>query len=241
VAVAESERNVRARQLFAPLASTYDRYASLLSFGQDPRWRRFLVSRVGAAPEDTVLDVATGTAAVAIELAERYGCSVVGIDQSHEMLAEGRARVERAGLGKSVRLEAGRAEQLPYPDASFDALTFTYLLRYVDDPRATMAELARVVKPGGTIGMLEFFVPPNPVATASWRLYTGALLPACGYVISPGWHEVGKFLAPSIRGFWDRHPLESVLELWRDAGIDGVSHRTLSLGGGIVIWGRRGD
>jgi len=241
VAVAESERNVRARQLFAPLAPTYDRYASLLSFGQDPRWRRFLVSRVQAAPQATVLDVATGTAAVAIELGRRYGCSVVGIDQSPEMLAEGRARVERAGLAKTIRLETGRAEQLPYPDASFDALTFTYLLRYVDDPAATMAELARVVKPGGTIGMLEFFVPPNVVARGSWRVYTGALLPASGYLISPGWHEVGRFLDSSIRGFWQRYPLERVLGLWRDAGIESLDRRVMSVGGGIVIWGRRGD
>jgi demethylmenaquinone methyltransferase/2-methoxy-6-polyprenyl-1,4-benzoquinol methylase len=241
VAVAESERNVRARQLFAPLAATYDRYASLLSFGQDPRWRRFLVSRVQASPQATVLDVATGTAAVAIELRRRYGCSVVGIDQSPEMLTEGRARVERAGLTKTIRLETGRAEQLPYPDASFDALTFTYLLRYVDDPAATMAELARVVKPGGTIAMLEFFVPPNAVARASWRVYTGALLPASGYLISPGWHEVGRFLDSSIRAFWQRYPFESLLGLWREAGIGSLDRRVMSLGGGIVIWGRRGD
>ena len=146
-------------ELFAPLGPTYDRYARLLSFGQDPRWRRFLVSRLEVRPDDTVLDVATGTAAVAIELVRRTGCRVVGLDQSHEMLATGRERVAAAGLADRIELAEGTAERLPFDDASFDGLTFTYLLRYVDDPAATMRELARVVKPGGTIAMLEFGLP----------------------------------------------------------------------------------
>ena len=169
-----------ARALFAPLGPTYDRYARLLSFGQDPRWRRFLVSRVEAAPGDTVLDVATGTAAVAIELARRTGCSVVGVDQSPEMLAAGRARVERAGLGERIRLVEGRAEALPFEDASFDALTFTYLYRYVEDAGATLRELARVVRPGGTMASLEFGVPPHPLARALWELYVRVGLPLAG-------------------------------------------------------------
>ena len=151
-----SSANAVARELFAPLGPTYDRYARLLSLGQDPRWRRFLVSRVSVAPTETVLDVASGTAAVAIELARRTGCSVVGLDQSDEMLAAGRQRVDQAGLAERVRLVHGNAEQLPFQDGEFDALTFTYLLRYVDDPGATMRELARVTRSGGTIASLEF-------------------------------------------------------------------------------------
>lgn len=179
---------VTARELFAPLGPTYDRYASLLSFGQDPRWRRYLVSRVDADASDVVLDVATGTGAVARELLERYGCRVVGIDQSPEMLAEARRRA-----GGRVEFHHGRAEALPFEDASFDGLTFTYLLRYVDDPEATLAELARVVRPGGRIAMLEFGLP-HGVARAFWELYVRVGLPTAGRVISPGWHEVGRFL-----------------------------------------------
>jgi demethylmenaquinone methyltransferase / 2-methoxy-6-polyprenyl-1,4-benzoquinol methylase len=224
---------VTARSLFAPLGPTYDRYASLLSFGQDPRWRRFLVSRVDVAASDTVLDVATGTGAVAAELRRRRGCRVVGIDQSPEMLAVARTR-----LGTEVELHEGRAEQLPFDDATFDALTFTYLLRYVDDPGATLRELARVVRPGGTIAMLEFAVPRGGWRPL-WELYVRVGLPALGRTISPGWHEVGRFLGPSIRDFYARHPLERVLELWRAAGIEHVQHRRLSVGGGVVVWGRR--
>jgi demethylmenaquinone methyltransferase / 2-methoxy-6-polyprenyl-1,4-benzoquinol methylase len=230
---------VTARQLFAPLGPTYDRYAYLLSFGQDARWRRFLVSRVNVGTGDRVLDVASGTAAVGIELVRRHGCSVVGLDQSPEMLAEGRIRVERAGLADRIELVEGRAEQLPFEDASFDALTFTYLLRYIDDPGATLKELARVVRRGGTIASLEFGVPPGPLPRAAWNLYIRFGLPLAGAAIAPGWHEVGRFLGPSIRGFYDRHPLAELLGLWREAGVEDIRYRRMSLGGGIVTWGTR--
>jgi demethylmenaquinone methyltransferase / 2-methoxy-6-polyprenyl-1,4-benzoquinol methylase len=233
-----SAPNRQALELFAPLGPTYDRYADLLSLGQDPRWRRFLVSRVEVGPEHTVLDVATGTAAVAIELAQRTGCSVVGLDQSHEMLAEARRRVAAAGLDARIRLLEGNAEHLPFPDGSFDALTVTYLLRYVGDPAATVRELARVVRIGGTVASLEFALPRG-VWRALWELYVRIGLPVAGRMISPGWHEVGRFLGASIRGFYARHPLERVLEFWRAAGVADVRCRGLSLGGGVVIWGRR--
>lgn len=229
-----TKRNRAARALFAPLATTYDRYARLLSFGQDPRWRSFLVSRLEAGPADSVLDVACGTGAVSVELARRYGCRVTGVDQSPEMLDSARRR-----LGNRVELVEARAEALPFEDATYDGLTFTYLLRYVDDPAATMRELTRVVRPGAHVAMLEFFVPGNPVARASWEVYVRAGLPVFGRLISPGWREVGTFLGPSIRDFWRRWPLERLLEAWRDAGIEEVRVRPLSLGGGIVVWGRR--
>jgi len=233
-----TQRNRAARDLFAPLGPTYDRWSRLLSLGQDPRWRRFLVSRVDVGRDETVLDVATGTAAVAIELARRTGCSVVGLDQSPEMLAAGRGRVERAGLTERIQLVEGSAERLSFPDAAFDALTFTYLLRYVEDPAATLAELARVVRPGGTIAALEFGLPRG-VWRPLWELYVRVALPVAGRVISPGWHEVGSFLGPSIRGFYERWPELRLLEAWRAAGIADVQARRMSLGGGIVTWGRR--
>ena len=228
-----SPRRQHARALFAPLGPTYDRYARLLSFGQDPRWRRFLVSCTAAGPSDTVLDVATGTGAVALELLRRKGCAVVGLDQSAQML-----EVARRRLPDGVRLVEGEADELPFPDASFDALTFTYLLRYVDDPAATVRELARVVRPGGTVAGLEFGVPPSPPARALWRTYVRAGLPLVGRLISPGWADVGDFLGPSIEELWRRVPLARMLELWRAAGIEDVRARRLSLGGGLVIWGR---
>jgi demethylmenaquinone methyltransferase / 2-methoxy-6-polyprenyl-1,4-benzoquinol methylase len=224
---------VSARALFAPLGPTYDRTAALLSFGQDPRWRRFLVSRTEAGPGATVLDVATGTGAVARELLAQKGCTVVGLDQSPQMLAEARRR-----LPADVKLVEASAEHLPFPDAAFDALTFTYLLRYVEDPAAVLRELARVVRPGGTVAGLEFAVP-HGLWRPLWELYVRVGLPAAGRLISRGWADVGDFLGPSIRGFYERYPEERLLELWSDAGIREARARRLSLGGGIVTWGRR--
>src|SRR5437764_15483332 len=98
-----------ATELFAPLGPSYDRWGAVLSFGQDPRWRRFLVSRIDASPTDTVLDVATGTAAVARELVRQKDCFVVGVDQSEGMLAEGRRRVALAAAATKIRLVEGDA------------------------------------------------------------------------------------------------------------------------------------
>jgi demethylmenaquinone methyltransferase/2-methoxy-6-polyprenyl-1,4-benzoquinol methylase len=236
--VEASGRTRHARELFAPLGPTYDRYARLLSFGQDSRWRSFLVSRI---PPDAhrVLDVASGTAAVAIELAGSEPAStVIGVDQSTEMLAAGRERIGRAGLGDRIELREGRAESLPFANGEFDALTFTYLLRYVDDVPATLHELARVVRPGGTIAMLEFGLPRG-VWRPLWELYVRLGLPAAGALVSPGWGGVGRFLGPSIREFWRQWPEPRLLDAWHDAGISEVQARRMSLGGGIVVWGTR--
>lgn len=224
-------RRAHAIDLFAPLGATYDRVGAVLSLGQDPRWRRYLVRRL---PLDGghVLDVATGTGLVAEELVRR-GFTVTGLDQSEEMLAVARER-----LGGRAALVSGHAEELPFESGSFDHLTFTYLLRYVDDPAAALAELARVVRPGGTIAMLEFGVPDG-VWHWPWRLYVDVALPLAGRAISPGWHEVGRFLGGSIRELWRRVPEDRMLELWRAAGIAEPRLRPLTLGGGVVVWGTR--
>jgi demethylmenaquinone methyltransferase/2-methoxy-6-polyprenyl-1,4-benzoquinol methylase len=224
-----SERTAHARELFAPLGPTYDRVGAALSLGQDPLWRRFLATRL---PPDGghVLDVAAGTGLVSAELLRR-GFRVTALDQSPEMLALARAR-----LGGHAEIVEGSAESLPFDDASFDHLTFTYLLRYVDDPGATLAELARVVRPGGVVASLEFGVPGG-LARPLWDLYVDVGLPLAGRALRQGWDEVGSFLGGSIRDFWRQYPLERQLELWREAGLGGIETRRLSLGGGVVTWG----
>ena len=228
-----------ARALFAPLGSDYDRWAAILSFGQDPRWRRFLVDHVPVSADARVLDVATGTGAIARSLARRYGCRVLGIDQSPEMLAGARARIAQAGLENLIELQDSAADELALPTASFDGLTSGYLLRYVDDPAATLAELARVIRPGGVMASLEFGVPQQPVAQAAWDLYTGVGLPVLGRVVSSGWGQVGRYLRPSIRTFERVYPPERLQALFREAGGEHVETRRLSLGGCTVVWGVR--
>jgi demethylmenaquinone methyltransferase/2-methoxy-6-polyprenyl-1,4-benzoquinol methylase len=237
------DRNQFAQELFTPLPERYDRLAEVLSLGQNGRWRRAMVDRIVPSSPGKVLDVASGTAGVALQLASRTPADIVGVDLTLGMLARGRRNVARAGLSERVQLVAGRAEQLPFPDRAFDALTFTYLLRYVDDPQATLCELARVVKPGGTVASLEFYLPPGRFWRAGWWLYTRMLLPAGGWLTGGReWFRVGRFLGPHISGHYRKYPLAWTAEAWRRAGFEDVGVRIMSLGGGLVMWGvRSGD
>lgn len=227
------------RRLFAGLADDYERHASWLSFGQDPRWKTALVAQMPVGSSARVLDVATGTGAVAARLVEARGCRVTGIDASPDMLARARERLAAGGLDDRIELIEGDARSLPFPDASFDGLTVTYLLRYVDDPAATIRELVRVLKPGAPLVSLEFGIPPRAPAKWAWRAYVGFGLPAAGSLAGPGWREAGRFLARSIPEFYDRHPEPALLDTYAGAGLEGVTLRRMSLGGGILIWGRR--
>jgi demethylmenaquinone methyltransferase / 2-methoxy-6-polyprenyl-1,4-benzoquinol methylase len=230
-----------AQQLFQGLPRRYDLLAEALSFGQNRRWRRAMVESVVAGGPATVLDVATGTAGVALQLARRTAARVTGIDITEAMLQRGRAAVRREGLHTRIALVSGQAEQLPFPDAAFDALTFTYLLRYVADPAATVAELARVVRPGGTVASLEFHVPPQPVFRGAWWLYTRVGLPFLGALAGREWYRVGRFLGPSISAHYDRYSDDWTVGAWHRAGISDIGIRLMSLGGGVVMWGRRSD
>src|SRR4051812_48072666 len=178
---ARSPRKQRALEIFAGLAGEYDWMGTLLSFGQDRRWRRAMVATLGVSPRARVLDVAAGTGLVSTEIVRRYGCRVIAVDQSEEMLDRARRRLDRdARLAGRVQIIRGEAERLPFADAEFDALTVGYLFRYVDDTAATIRELARVVRPGGTIASLEFHVPSSPALRAPWTVYTRYGLPAVG-------------------------------------------------------------
>jgi demethylmenaquinone methyltransferase / 2-methoxy-6-polyprenyl-1,4-benzoquinol methylase len=239
-----SDVNAFARELFDGLPARYDLLAEVLSFGQNKRWRRAMVEgllSVDPAPA-RVLDVATGTAGVALMLTDRSDATVTGVDLTEPMLRRGRDLVARRGRAPRIRLVAGRAEQLPFRDHTFDALTFTYLLRYVADPAATLRELSRVVRPGGAVASLEFLVPGNPVWRLGWETYTRLLLPAAGLMTGgKNWAAVGRFLGPSISAHYRRYPLAWTVDAWQSADIEDVRVRPLSLGGGVVMWGRKAD
>jgi demethylmenaquinone methyltransferase / 2-methoxy-6-polyprenyl-1,4-benzoquinol methylase len=220
-----SARSRHARQLFAGIARSYERVAAVLSFGQDARWRAALVRSVAARSGERVLDVATGTGLVGRALVHRYGCRVIGLDQSHRML----------GAAQGLPVVQGQAERLPFAAEAFDHVTFTYLLRYVDDPAATLNELARVLRPGGRLAAVEFGVPENPIWRCLWRLYTRVGLSLAGRAISPGWVAVGDFLGPSIERFYAAHPQAAIEGYWRAAGLGDVRVQRLSLGGGTLM------
>jgi demethylmenaquinone methyltransferase / 2-methoxy-6-polyprenyl-1,4-benzoquinol methylase len=229
-----------AQQLFTPLPGRYDRLAEVLSMGQNGRWRRAMVDHIVPQRPGLILDVASGPAGVALQLADRTEARVVGVDLTLDMLRQGRNNIAGRSMADRVQLVAGRAEQMPFADESFEALTFTYLLRYVDDPQATLFELARVVKPGGAVASLEFLLPKSRFWRFWWWGYTRLLLPAGGWLTGGRpWFEVGRFLGPNISAHYRHYPVDWTVAAWQRAGLVDVGVRRMSLGGGLVMWGRR--
>ena len=168
----DPERTRHARRLFAGIAPEYDRMGAVLSFGQDPRWRRFLVSRVNAIPGSWVLDVATGTGLVARELAREERARRRRSTRARRWWRAGCEAVRASAVWTTASASSlGQAQALPFADEAFDAVTFTYLLRYVDDPAATVAELVRVAPARRRDGLARV---PRPArargrARAGWR------------------------------------------------------------------------
>ena len=226
-----------APELFRGIAPQYSWAGAVMSFGQDSRWRRLMVSKLGAVPGSLVLDVAAGTGLVSRELAARRRVNVVALDASESMLRQGVPANELAGLAGLIRPVLGRAETLPFVDGAFDAVTFTYLVRYVEDPAATIRELARVLRPGGAIASLEFHVPQRPMLRAGWYAYTRGVLPVIGSFVSPQWRRTGVFLGPSISRLERRAPLPEQVRWWQEAGIGHVRSRELTFGAAVVMWG----
>jgi demethylmenaquinone methyltransferase / 2-methoxy-6-polyprenyl-1,4-benzoquinol methylase len=235
-----TDPNRFAQELFQPLPRHYDLLEELLSLGQNGRWRREMVAHVDTRDPKAILDVATGTAGVALTLRRDTTAQITGLDITEPMLRRGQERVRRVGADDRIQLLVGAAERLPFPDESFDALTFTYLLRYVADPAATLRELARVLKPGGAIASLEFSVPSSRFWRFWWWLYTRGVLPAAGFVTGGrAWSRVGRFLGPNIEAHYDRYPVAWTVRAWQEAGLVNVGVRSMSLGGGLVMWARK--
>jgi len=187
-----------------------------------------MIAGLQLPPRASVLDVAAGTGAIT-RLLESKGARVVAFDQSIEMLGLAQQR------GATVVL--GTAEHLPFPDASFDGVTFGYLLRYVD-PSMALREFVRVLRPGGEIGMVEFGRPTGAWGPL-WLLYTRLVLPSAGAMIGSGWRKVGSFLGPSIDAFHGQFSREQLIELWQSAGLAEVRVTRPSLGGGLIMWARK--
>ena len=224
-------------RIFSPIAPHYDTPALILSLYQYRRWHRFSLSQLTLPANARVLDMATGTGALAFDLLRRPDIEVVAADITRPMLLQAQQRADGAHDGRLVFIEC-TAEAPPFPDESYDAIVFAYLLRYVADVPETLSSLAALLQPGGIMCSLDFAVPKG-VAYPAWRFYTDLILPATARLFSADWRRVGSFLGPSIREFYRRWPEDRLLDAWRSVGIADVQAKRLSLGGAIVIWGTK--
>jgi demethylmenaquinone methyltransferase/2-methoxy-6-polyprenyl-1,4-benzoquinol methylase len=227
-----------ARPLFSGVASSYECASQLFSYGQYRRWHRYLLAQLTLPAPALVLDMATGTGTVAFQIARRRGFQVIGADITRPMLLRAKARATRDSRPPAIDLIECTAEAIPFPDEAFDAVIFTYLLRYVSDVPATLRELTRVVRPGGMMLSQDFAVPRG-VFYPLWRLHTDLVLRLGGAVISPGWRRAGAFLGPNIRDFYRRWSEDRIVQLWRECGFPDVQARRLSLGGAVIMWGTK--
>ena len=217
------------QQMFDRVAPRYDMANTIFSFGQDQHWRRVAASAAGVGPGDRVVDVASGTGALAAELAGR-GAEVLALDFSWNMVATGAARLGRhaaAGAG-AIHWCNGDGTRLPLADASVDAVTIAFGLRNLPDPSAGLAEFARVTRPGGRLVVLEFSTPTwGPFRTVYDRYLLGAI-PQLAQVVTSD-PSAYRYLAESIQAWPDQKSLARVIT---DAGWEQVAWKNLT--GGVV-------
>lgn len=181
---------------FNKIARTYDRLNHVMTLGLDRCWRRRAVRRL----QGKVLDVACGTGDMVIELAKR-GCTVTGIDLSEEMLSLARQKTASANFQSSVfNLQLADAESLPFPDASFDAVTCAFGVRNFEHLEQGLKEMLRVLKPGGRLVILELATPDSPIIKPFYHLYTRRVIPWLGSRLA-GNREAYTYLPESIERF----------------------------------------
>lgn len=229
-------KEVYVRTMFGRIARHYDRLNRLLSAGRDLAWRRLAADLAGLSPQGLALDVATGTGDLAMELARRAPAGrVVGLDFSPPMLALAQAKVRRAGLAGRLEFLLGDALRLPFPEATFDAVTTGFSLRNVTSLPQLFAEMRRVVRPEGRVVCLEIARPEQPLVQRLYFAYFYRLAPLIGGLLS-GDREAYRYLPDSLISLPSPAGLQALLEA---AGLRQVHYHRLSLGVAAVHVGVR--
>ena len=219
------------KSIFNRVAEHYDLLNTIFSFGMDKSWRRRLAEEISESR--LVLDIATGTAEVGIEVINRWNkCYVIGIDPSKKMLELGGAKLEALGVKKKIILVQGIAENLPFKDDTFDAVTIAFGIRNTVDPIRSLQEMRRVLKPRGKVGILEFAVPQNKVFAPFYMFYLRNVLPFVGSFF--GRREEYEYLADSTSKFPQRHSFTSLME---QAGFTVEKSIELTMGTVIIYVG----
>jgi len=212
--------------MFDKIARRYDLVNRVISLGMDQRWRKRTVAALQLGDAPRVLDLATGTGDLAVAIAKsREHAKVVGLDPSSEMLAIARAKIDRKGLAQRIELVLGDAQQLPHASCEFDAATIAFGIRNVPDRAAALREMARVVRPGGRIAILELGEPRGKLLGRVARFHTHHVVPRIGALLS-GKREY-HYLQKSIAAF---PPAEEFVQLMQASGLHVVEVVPLSFG-----------
>lgn len=219
------------QRMFSSAAKKYDINNTVLSLGIHHYWKRNAVEKTNAGQGNSVLDVCTGTADIAILLARKVGPAghVTAVDLNREMLEVGKQKVSQGGLDKVIRCSLGNAEALRFAKNKFDAVTVGFGVRNVKNLEKAFSEMYRVTRPGGRVVCLEFTTPESRLVRYIYDFYSFTLLPVIGTVISKDKTGIYNYLPDSIRKF---PPAEKLRALMLQVGFSKVDYEMLS--GGIV-------
>ncbi|MBZ0220511.1 MAG: bifunctional demethylmenaquinone methyltransferase/2-methoxy-6-polyprenyl-1,4-benzoquinol methylase UbiE [Candidatus Methylomirabilis sp.] len=223
--IPEAEKEKKVREVFDSVAQKYDFMNDLMSFGIHRLWKRFVASETGLRPGQSALDVAGGTADIAILMADRVGKegNVVVFDINGEMLKVGRDKCIDRGYLSNIRFTQGNAEEIPFEDNSFHCATVGFGIRNVTHLDRALGEMTRVVKPGGKVICLEFSRPESALLRKAYDLYSFSFIPAVGEMIT-GNRSAYEYLPESIRKF---PPQEELKRMMQDAGLWKVQYHNL--------------
>lgn len=223
----ERNKSLQVREMFDNIAPAYDFMNRAMTFGIDRRWRRKAVDMLRRHPHAKILDVATGTGDLALLLARRTDAEMItGIDLSEGMIEVGRKKVEHAGLTDRISLRSGDCLNLPMADDTFDAVTVAYGVRNFENLLAGYREMLRVLRPGGTLTVIELSTPVNRLIKPLYRLYTRFIIPTIGRIVSKDVRAY-SYLPESIAAVPQRRAMTALIE---QAGFDNPAYRTLTFG-----------
>lgn len=229
-------KSEQVRDMFDNIAPAYDFMNRAMTFGIDRRWRRIAVDMVARNPHDSILDIATGTGDLAMLLARRTQARrITGLDLSQGMIDIGRRKIERAGLAGRIELICGDSLAMPFADASFDAITVAYGVRNFADLLAGYREMARVLRPGGTLTVIELCTPTARLVRPLYRLYTRRIIPLMGRLVSKDVRAY-SYLPESIAAVPQRAGMTALME---QAGFTDAAWRTLTFGTCAIYTARK--
>lgn len=231
-----SEKGERIQEMFDTIAPRYDFLNRVLSFGIDRSWRRFAVGRIKYAADGRILDVATGTGDVALEIAAQTpdSVSIVGVDFAKEMVELGREKVRLSPYAGRITMEVAPCEAIPFPEESFDSVTIAFGIRNVVDRLQGLREMHRVLKSGGRVVILEFSTPRSKIFKSLYYFYFLRVLPVIGGLFSK--FSAYKYLPDSVLEF---PPQEEFKALMAAAGFRNLAHHDLTGGIATVYVGEK--